>query len=359
MRVLVVKLGAIGDAIMSLAVIPVLRAQSPVVHLTWVVGRAAAPVLQLVAGVDEVVTVDERRLFAGRAFDRVGEIVRLWRYLAGRSFDLVITGHSDPRYRLLTIPVLAKVRRRFGTGSRAGPLPGRLHTQEYARLASGQDGPEAPLGRLPPVIRPLPQVPFEWQGNESIVVLAPGGAQNLLRASPLRRWPVEAYRALACILIAKGHRVVIVGGPQDGDVKPHFSDLHSVDLVGRTSLAELAAVFDIAAVVVTHDSLAVHMSRLVRAPVVALFGPTSPLSFGPQNPGETGDAGRVEVIWGGASLPCRPCYDGKEFHACRVNRCMTGITVDEVVAAVEKVIGFRHSRRLPTVGSGQASYVPG
>lgn len=343
MRVLVVKLGALGDVIMSLAIVSALRARAPSAQLTWIVGRASRPILGLVDGIDSVLTVDEGRLLTGGIPGRIAEMLALWRRLAGKSFDLVVTGHSDPRYRLLTLPVFAGARRGFGVG-RAGPLPGRLHSQEYVRLLTGEDGPDVPFVSLPRVKQPLPPIPFERNDQDSIVVLAPGGARNLMRVSPARRWPVESYVALARMLISQGYKIVLVGGEHDLDVRPAFAGLPVIDLLAQTTLPQLAAVFSIASGVVTHDSLAVHMARLVRAPVVALFGPTSPLSFGPGNPGEPGDEARVRVIWGGARLPCRPCYDGREFYACPVNRCMTEIGVEEVATALVELTASRSAR---------------
>jgi lipopolysaccharide heptosyltransferase II len=342
MRVLVVKLGALGDVIMSLTMVSALRATHPEAHLTWVVGKSARQILTLVDGIDEVICVDDVRLLKGGALGRVSEILKLWRGLLGRTFDLVITAHSDARYRLLTLPVFARARRGFGMNERAGPLPGRRHSNEYSRLVLGTDGPDVPVYPLPRVARPLAAAPYDRNsGNGMVVVMAPGGARNVMRVSPLRRWPTESYVSLASALITKGYTIVLVGGEQDSDVKPHFSSLRVVDLIGRTSLSELASAFAGADVVVTHDSLAVHMARLVRAPIVALFGPTSPLSFGPENIGEAGDAERTRVIWGGTRLPCRPCYDGKEFYTCPSNRCMSEISVSEVLEAVYEIVGSR------------------
>jgi heptosyltransferase-2 len=338
-RVLVVKLGAIGDVIMSLTMVSALRATHPEAHLTWVIGKTARQILTLVDGIDEVIIVDDVRLLKGGALGGASEILKLWRRLFGRTFDLVITGHSDARYRLLTLPVFARARRGFGMGERAGPLPGRRHSNEYSRLLLGTDGPDVPLYQLPRVTRPLPAAPYDRPDKGRVVVMAPGGARNALRASPLRRWPTESYVSLARSLIATGCTIVLVGGEQDSDVSPHFAGLPVVDLVGRTSLPELASAFAQADVVVTHDSLAVHMARLVRARIVALFGPTSPLSFGPENMGEAGDAERTCVIWGGAHLPCRPCYDGREFYTCPSNQCMIEISVSEVLEAVYQIAG--------------------
>jgi heptosyltransferase-2 len=74
-----------------------------------------------------------------------------------------------------------------------------------------------------------------------------------------------------------------------------------------------------------------HLARLVRAPLVALFGPTSPAEFMLEDE-------RTTVLWGGRHLACRPCYDGRDFAECRDNVCMQSISVDDAWAAVEQLI---------------------
>jgi heptosyltransferase-2 len=86
-----------------------------------------------------------------------------------------------------------------------------------------------------------------------------------------------------------------------------------------------------AAVVLSHDTGPMHLARLVRAPLVALFGPTSPSEFILED-------ARTVVLWGGRHLACRPCYDGRDFAECRDNVCMQSIGVDDALDAVEQVI---------------------
>jgi heptosyltransferase II len=341
MRVLVVKLGAIGDVIMSLTIVSALRAQRPAAHLTWIVGRTSRPILELIDGIDAIVEVDEQRLFRGGMLVRASEILAVWRRVAGKSFDLVITGHPDPRYRLLTLPVSAAARRGFARQGRDGPLPGRMHSHEYARLVSGSDGPDAPVYQLPVIARRLPPAPFKRDHGDRVVVLASGGARNVMRDDPLRRWPVRSYAALAQALVSRGYTVVLVGAPHDRSILPEFAGVPVIDLIGRTTLPELAATFGASDVVVTHDSLALHMAGLARTDVVALFGPTSPAEKVPTISGGAGLAGRVRVIWGGEHLACRPCYDGRSFYDCKSNKCMSEIAVSDVLAAVEEIFAAR------------------
>jgi ADP-heptose:LPS heptosyltransferase len=77
---------------------------------------------------------------------------------------------------------------------------------------------------------------------------------------------------------------------------------------------------------------------------LALFGPTNPAEF-------VRDPTRIRVIWGGANLVCRPCYDKRHFAPCGDNRCMKEITVQETVRAVEEMMatpnGFRTTAVTP------------
>lgn len=327
-----------GDVIMSLSMIPALRAMDPRSHLTWMVGRASRALLELVDPVDRLVEIDETRLLRGSLPEQMREIARAWRAVAGESFDLVITAHRDWRYRVLTSPVRAKERRSWAHDGRSGPIPGRYHGDEYVRLVSGQDGPDSPRYGLPEITRDLPPIPFDRSAADSMVVIAPGGARNVLRDDPLRRWPVELYAEVARQEIARSRRVVLVGGEGDAPLRACFAGLPVIDLIGRTSLMELVATVRAADVVVTHDSLVLHLAQLARVPVVALFGPTVPSE-------RVSDAalrhaqgrGQVSVLWGGARLPCRPCYDGLNYARCPANKCMQDISPEMVSQAIAQV----------------------
>ncbi len=74
-----------------------------------------------------------------------------------------------------------------------------------------------------------------------------------------------------------------------------------------------------------------HLARLVRAPLIALFGPTIPaqvLSIDES----------VTVLWGGADLACRPCFDGRSFARCADNICMQAVTPADVVTAARRIL---------------------
>jgi heptosyltransferase-2 len=137
-------------------------------------------------------------------------------------------------------------------------------------------------------------------------------------------------------LLAAGIRVVVTGGPSDTWVKPSFKRLGVADIVAETSLMELTAFYASCDVVVTHDTGPLHLASLSGVPVVALFGPT--------NPAEKVSAdGPTHVMWGGETLACRPCYDGKEYAACSSNACMQAISVEAVYGKIIHLL--KHSAK--------------
>jgi heptosyltransferase-2 len=118
--------------------------------------------------------------------------------------------------------------------------------------------------------------------------------------------------------------VILVGGPSDGWVREAFTGVAVEDFIGELSIPQLLRAMRDADVVVSHDTGPMHLAQLVRAKVIALFGPTVPERV-------VGSSENVVSLWGGAHLACRPCYDGRSYAPCTRNRCMEDITVRQVL----------------------------
>jgi len=338
---LILKLGAIGDVVMAAPMATAVARAHPGVRVTWLAGRGVVPLLRLLPDIDEIVEVDEAALLTGNTRRRMAAMAAAARQLRFRRIDLLLNGHPDPRYRILELLVRARSVRRFSRNPRERimPVPGRYHGHEYVRLALGGDGPGVPVV-LPEAIRPPlpPELPLARHGTR--VAVAPGGARNALSDDEVRRWPLERYVALARTLADQGVETVVVGGPDDAWVSSAFAGIDRVtDLVGRTSLPELLAVYGACDVVVAHDSGPMHLARLAHVPIVALFGPTDPRGRIPADHGES------VVLWGGQALSCRPCYDGKRYAACPTVNCMGEIRVSEVLDRVSVILDDKTTGR--------------
>lgn len=343
-RYLIVKLAALGDVAMASTLPHAIRERDPGAHVTWLCGNTVADLVRLFAGVDEVLTVDVDSLLCGHVGRRASALLAVWRLLAGRRFDEILMAHGDARYRALVLPVRAsRLRALVHVPSRRMlPVPGRYHGDEYVRLLGDESrGPIVghwPLADVRPFLPPHRGAPLVG------VALVPGGARNLLRESALKRWPVEGYRELAIRLRRADVPVTLVGDAADAWVRPHFADLDVRDEIGTHGLTGTLNLLRTADLVISHDTGPLHLARLVRAPLLALFGPTNPSQF------LTEDAGSG-VIWGGAALACRPCYDGREFAACTNNLCMQDISA---AAVADRALGML-SRDLVPLRSSRAA----
>ena len=335
-RVLVVRIAGLGDVVMASTIVTRIRVERPLAHVTWLTGEAARPLVELF-GVDEIVTVDERRLLGTSVAARAAGLASVWRKLAGRKFDIVALAHADSRYRLLLRSARVgelRMLRRFEHGA-MNPIPGRFLGDEYARLLDDA-GSRGPIQRRYEIVDVRPRLGLaDSMDDEPLVVLVPGGARNVLRDDPLRRWPLERYAAVAERLLAN-YPVAIIGDAGDAWVRDAFASLPVRDLVASLALQDTLRLLARASLVISHDTGPIHLARLVRAPLLALFGPTSPRHF-------LGEPDGVTALWGGAGLACRPCYDGREYAPCANNLCMKDISVDRVVECAVAMLATRRT----------------
>jgi ADP-heptose:LPS heptosyltransferase len=154
-----------------------------------------------------------------------------------------------------------------------------------------------------------------------------------------RRWPPASFAALARRLaLEDGTPVVLVGSAEE---KTHVAGIARaagpaprgliVDLSGQLTIGELAALLDRAAVHVTNDSGPMHVGAALGTPTIALFGPETPVMYGPVGL-------RSIAVW--RPPPCSPCinvHDNKVLNCVRgVPECLTNIPVDLVLAEVRE-----------------------
>jgi lipopolysaccharide heptosyltransferase II len=164
------------------------------------------------------------------------------------------------------------------------------------------------------------------QRSQSIVILQPG-ARYWFKA-----WPSERFAELADRLTSQyGCQVLIGGSRQESDLAEQIRQMaksRPIIMAGRTTIKQFAAIAKKSALFVGNDSGAMHIASAVGTPVVALFGPSSPVEWGPRG-------GATEVIYKG--LDCRTCFH-PICHRGEQN-CMKLIAVDEVMSASGRLMG--------------------
>jgi ADP-heptose:LPS heptosyltransferase len=146
---------------------------------------------------------------------------------------------------------------------------------------------------------------------------------------PARAWAPEKLRALVARLRGDGHAVVLLGSAGEAElVRTVAGDSGALDLAGRTSYAEFAAVIRDAAALVVGNSSGIHIASAVGTPVVTIFAPTIlPARFAPY--------GVPFAMLGDHAIACAGCraricpFGGQP--------CTAVVTVDDVVTALHSL----------------------
>lgn len=345
MKILVVKVAALGDFLMATPALRALKRGAAENELHLLAGRSIAAAAQGNPDVDRVFTLDDRRLFHGGLLARAAEVLRAAWQLRRQRYDAGLNFHRDPRFALLLL--LAGCRRRVGfrRGRRrpwlltdAVAVEGtRHHVFHYCDLLR-------PLGlscldfRMEfPVAAAAEAAAAEKfltpEPGGSFVALAPGGAANVKEEMAMRRWPAGHFSRLAGLLLQAGLRPVLLGAGGDTRIAAAIAAEQPavLDLTGRTTLAEAAALLKRARLVIANDAGLMHLAAAVDARVLSLFGPTHPDEKKPLAEGSV-------AIWKGEAMACAPCYHDGVFPACAHGECLARITPEEVFSMAQRML---------------------
>lgn len=320
-NILVVKLGAIGDVVMSLAMINEIDRKYPGARIIWMAGKTVESLINSIPRIDEAIIINDSDLFTGNPVKKFIVLFKMWIKLFGKRYDLIITAYKDKRYKLLTLTALGKVKKDFTGNVRQTTLTnGRYHALEYMRLIDDTDDWQMRAATFPECnIIPSPNLESAFlKPGTKCVAIAPGGAKNLLSTADVRRWPIENYVQIAKELSSQNITVIILGAESDSWVSEYFKNISVVNFIGKTSITDVVYIYNNCSLLITHDTGLLHLAKLSGIYAIALFGPVDPRWM-------VGKNENIKTLWGGLDLHCSPCYNGKTFAECDNNICMKNI----------------------------------
>jgi len=330
-KVLVVRLGAIGDVVNALVFATALKEAQPAIELGWVVHDLALPLVEGHPAVDRVHLW--RRGGGWQGLRRLVGDIRRERY--GLAVDLQRIFKSAFLARLSGAPrVLGYDRARtkeaswLWTSERIPAGDPKAHMVEQYLEVVRHLGVAHPRARH--ALPPDPEA-AAW-ARELVDQLGSAPIVMTLGATkPANRWEPERFGQLAVLLRQQVEApVCLVGGLADREAGERASKVIAGEpgvrsLVGRTSLRQLIALCREARLFVGCDTGPMHLAAATGTPVVALFGPADPRRTGPW-----GNEHRVVRV----PPPCAPCNR----KLCNQPRhaCMEDITVELVLAAARE-----------------------
>ncbi len=283
-NICVVRLSAIGDTCHALAVVRRIQDNWPDTKITWVIGKTEA---QLLADIPDIEFIIFDKSKGRRAYKDVRSA------LGDKRFDIALCMHASMRANFLYRSIHAPVRLGFDR-KRAKDFQW-LFTNKRIAAAHGEHALEAMMsfashiGVAPQAIRwdiPLDEEVREFAAdyrspNKPLVLISPCSSN---RSRNFRNWSVENYTKTIEHLNNKGCRVVLTGGPSDIEIeygKALSANGAADDLIGNTSLKQLAALIDAADLVICPDSGPAHIATSFSTPVLGLYATTNPDRTGP------------------------------------------------------------------------------
>lgn len=328
-KFLIIKVGAIGDAVMALPMLKTLREKHPKAHITWMGGKVIQELIEHFKYIDIYISLDEKELYHPSPFKKIKCLLSVWKKNVCRKYDTVFILHNDTRYRVLSW-FCCKKQIKLCTHGKYLKLD-QYHAFGYRKLVSEETYP---------VTNPIvyPKIDFSNFKHPTIqqpmILLCPGGAKNIHQEQSLRRWPILHYVKLAKLCIKNNLNVGLIGSDTDLWTLPYFEGLNIHNYIQNRSLIELCYWIQQSSLFVTHDTGPMHLAKLTQTPTLALFGPVSPHARSSQSTYEN----NIHVLWGGESLACRPCYDGKNFPPCHNALCMSRILPESVFEKIEEIL---------------------
>lgn len=342
MKILIVKLGSIGDIIHTLPALAAIRAAMPEADISWAVEKRSAEILRGNPIVDRLIEVDTRSLRGGRVVEGILAGIRSQlRDLRRFKFDIALDFQGLLKSAAIAKLSGAKARYGFDKNSLREPasriflnrsveIPAQTHVirknlmlaKQALEIAVPKDKFAFPIGTE--MEHKLESIPLIEASGQNFAILNPAGGWVT------KLWHAEKYGQLADLLWeSNGLTSIIATGPGESGLS---DAVVAASRTGKIVAAQpsLKGFFELAKsakIYVGGDTGPTHLAIAAGAPVVGIFGPTEWWRNGSTNP--------ADICVERTDIDCRvDCHR----RTCSKWICMD-ISVETVFQAVQKRLG--------------------
>jgi len=338
-KLLVIKLSALGDVVQTLPCISLLKKELPEAEIHWVVDERNAPLLKGHPQIEKLF------IFSNRFFKNPVKFYSFVKKLRQEEYEAVIDYQGLFKSGILAFFSKAGLKAGFARAREGSPLFYSLKVdvsfevhavRRYLLLTEAvlkDFGAKAEFNSIPQAELPFEEYPLP---EEPFVVIVPEARWST------KLWPLSFWEKIIqeSFLRKKGFKFFILASGKNREIRSWAEGLSRreegvVSLVGRLSLPQVVWVIKKAGLVLTVDTGPMHIASALDVPTVALFGPTSPERTGPWGK-------HFKVVK--SPLPCSPCFKKK----CeREGECMKAISPSQVISAVEELFNKLLPSALP------------
>ena len=277
LEICILRLSAIGDVCHTLAVVQAIQRQYPDAHITWIIGKLEA---QLMAGLPNVTLIpfDKKSGYKG--------MCALWKMLKNKRFDFLLNLQTAFRASILSLGIKAKQKIGFNR-DRAREMQWLFTNQkvEITDAVHVLDGQMqfvkaigvkdlTPQWQLPLTEEDIHFAQQHLSTTQKNVIISPCSSKAE------KDWLPERYAEIANWLLAHQINVILVGSPAKHEIEICQSIAQQapgcLNLVGQTSLKQLAALLKFADLVLSPDTGAAHIASIQGTPVIGLYAIHNP-----------------------------------------------------------------------------------
>lgn len=362
MKILIIKFRNIGDVLLTGPLASTLKSISAENHITALIKPGTEAMLQHHPHIDEVIISPKRKPEESKFQFLCREIAWL-KQIKEKQFDLVINTTEGDHGAL--IGFFANIKHRLGAE--------KLNKDKWWRLAMLNETRKSIQGKRHTVVRNLDLLPdldakqyrhihlgFTTHDHEHVEALLKRQGwrpdEPLIQIHPTSRWFFKCWndQFMATIIdhLQSKHKlqVVLTSGPdkceQDKiDNILSYCQSSPLNLAGRMSLNQTAALSSICKLFFGVDTAPMHMAAALNVPVIAIFGPSGAFDWGPWPNGWSGNdtpypkqngiqyCGLHTVIQ--KDWACVPCgQDGCE--GSKRSRCLEETQTNEIIPIIDK-----------------------
>jgi len=331
-KILIVKLDAVGDVLRTTSILPPLKKRYPESYIVWCTRNNAKELFFNSEYVNEVITVEDDALYR----------------LSAEEFNLVINLDTSKISSSVAAMAKGEEKKGFVLNKKGYVQATSEETEQWLEMSAFDDVKKVNtksyqqimyeiLGLTDKISRPVLNIPYE-------VAAAVRSSKELLKIKkdlptiglnigvgtkwPNKGWPLFHWKELIRELKNSNINLLLLGGPEEKDKVKEFKDEFDflIDTGTENSLLEFASIVDLCDIIITGDTLALHIATALNKKIVALFGPTS--------------SNEIELYGKGIKMlppeECKCYYN----HICGQEIfCMEKITPEKVVIALRKLIG--------------------
>ena len=280
----IIRLSAIGDVCHTLAVVQAIQRKYPDAEITWIIGKTEAMLMQDLPNI-RLIPFDKKSGWKG--------IFTIWKQLSHKRFDFLLNMQTAFRASILSLGIKADKKMGFNK-DRAREMQWLFTNQKVEQTTSphvldGQMMFAKAIGVTD--LTPKWQLPIPTETVEKAKQWLDPMRKNVV-ISPCsskaeKDWLIERYADIANWLIAQNINVILVGSPAKRELEMTACiqqlALDVQNLVGKTSLKELAALLKLADLVISPDTGSAHIASIQGTPVIGLYAIHNPRRTAPYN----------------------------------------------------------------------------